>query len=68
MDLLSRVVGWLSSDYKANLSPADLATTSCYLTGLDNKPMTTVMFLPASLNSGLLKGIMGQYPQNSNVY
>ena len=26
--------GWLSSDYKANLSPADLATASRCLTGL----------------------------------
>ena len=27
------VGGWLSSDYKAYLSTADLATADCYLTG-----------------------------------
>ena len=26
--------GWLNSDYKANLSPADLANADCCLTGL----------------------------------
>ena len=40
--------GGLSSDYKDNLSPADLATTSCCLTGLliecDASAITAVLF------------------------